>query len=339
MIFYFSIFFGLLLLSNVKKQNFLFYIIIILGIFMYAVRAKNMGVDTKMYIEIYESQIFGTITNHVEPLYAFLNKILFQCKAPIWILQGCCGALTLIPLAFVIKKVSVNPILSLFFYFALFGYLYSFNAVRQMIAISFVLLAYTYYPKKIKTILYIIIAMGFHTSAIIASAVFLTPFIKTKKAFTILLLSLSFILGFIVNDTFLTLILGRYSVYITDKALSSQFGFRDNVGYAAIMALALNAIYLMMDLSATTQIKQSKWFKLFLFMIILDNLTFRLELGTRIIINFSMVQTLLYPMIFKENHERKPIILKTLVFLYVLIYFFKLISNQTDYYVPYQSIL
>lgn len=306
---------------------------------MYAVRAKNMGIDTEMYIEIYESQKYSTITDHVEPLYGFLNKILFQYKAPIWMLQGCCGALTLIPLAFVFKKVSVNPILSLFFYYALFGYLYSFNAVRQMIAISFVLLAYTYYPQKIKTILFIIIATGFHTSAIIASAIFLTPHVKTKRASTIWLLSLSFIAGSLVNDKLLSLILGRYSVYLTDKVLSSSFGFRDNVGYAAIMALALNIIYLIIDLSATKRIKGGKWFKLFLFMIILDNLTFRLVLGARIIITFTMVQTLLYPMIFKENNERKPIILKTLVFLYVLGYFIKLLGNQTEYYVPYQTLL
>lgn len=339
MIFYFSIFFGLLLLSNIKRQDVLFYILIILGIIMYAIRAENMGVDTAMYIKIYESQKYLSLTDHIEPLYGYLNKLLFYYKAPIWMLQGCCGALTLIPLAIVFKKVSVNPILSLFFYFALFGFLYSFNAVRQMIAISFVLLAYTYYPNKFKTILFIIIAMGFHTSAIIASAIFITPYVKTNRSSTIWLLSISFVIGFFVNNTLLLLILGRYSVYITSKALSASFGFRDNVGYAAIMALALNIIYFILDLSATKDIKREKWFKLFLFMIILDNLTFRLVLGARIIIYFTMVQTLLYPMVFKENNERQPIILKTLVFLYVLVYFIKLLGNQTEYYVPYQTLL
>ena len=338
MILYFSILFSLLLLSNLKRQNKTFVLIIIFFILFYGLRGETMGKDTMMYNMLYEEQKYGEISDHLELIYQILFQTLYTMNVPIWLMQCCCGALTFIPLAIVIKRSKVNPILALFFYYALYYYLNSFNISRQLMAVSYVMLAYSYYPRKLPTIICILIGFGMHSSALLGFLIFLTPYIKIRSTTIYAILIATFIFGYFLDDSWLTLILGRYNAYFTDKTLSSSFGYRDNVLYASVMAAALNIIFLVVNQSATSDLKKSKWFKLFLFMVLIDNMTYKLVLGARVILYFTIVQIIVYPLVFRYNRERKPIILKAIILAYSFVYFVKLMVNTQETYVPYTSI-
>lgn len=337
---YVTIFFLLLILGFQKEQKLLFWPLVIGGIMLAALRGNMIGTDTEMYVNLYFAQDRGYISPHFELLFSLLYQLLHSLGAPIWVVQGACSALTLVPLAIAIKKNKVPPILGLFLYYGLFGYLYSFNAVRQMIGVSFVLLAYTYYPNKLKTLIFILIGMGFHSSAIVGAVVFITPYLSMKSIYAIPMLFASFGVGLVMNESILIPLLGGYDVYLLDPELSKTFGFRENTTYAVLMALLLNALFIWIYNTTTLKIKQSKWFKMYFICLIFNNLLFKLVLGTRVLLYFTMVQIFLYPILFKERSPKNnPDYMKIVIVFYATTIFFKILLNSLRWYVPYSTCL
>lgn len=332
---YIWIFFGLWILSWLRDQKSFAVLIVLLLILFAGLRGNHVGTDTNMYAKLYEYICKGHTIGHFEVLYFQMNKLCAWLGLPVWGMQTLASVLTIGPLYLAIKRTNVPPILALFFYYALFGYLNSFNVVRQMIGVSFVLLGYTYYPDKIKTLICILIGAGFHTSAIVGLMVFILPYVKIKPINVIAMLIGTFMIGLVVNDNILSYFIGKYIAYFTDPVLSKSFGFRENTLYSAIMALVLNIMFAMIYISSNAEIKESKWFKLYLIMIVLNNLTFRLVLGARIIMYFTMVQIIFYPLLYKANVEDNPMIVKIVTVLYASLIFFKIIFIGGHAFLPY----
>src|SRR5690606_40670436 len=65
------------------------------------------------------------------------------CALPIYLLMVS-TLLIIIPVFYVAKRYSLNPMLSIFLFFVLYIYLQSFNITRQSVAISVVFLSYIF---------------------------------------------------------------------------------------------------------------------------------------------------------------------------------------------------
>lgn len=165
-------------LTYKQRKNFVILVCIELICFA-GMRAINIGADTGVYInalEYYKELPYDTILKGklVYPFdfeigYFVLTKIcaFFSLSATEFLFL--IAIIIYVPVCKFILKYSEDPLISLLVYFS-FGYFgYSLGIFRQMIAISIVLLGFKYVQehKLFKYIIVVMIAMIFHTTAII----------------------------------------------------------------------------------------------------------------------------------------------------------------------------
>lgn len=160
------------------KWFFCFGIVFSLSI-LYYVRDFSIGLDTYTYVGIIDDvfqidSIKGvvdySILYNIEIGFVFFVYLLGFLGVSTSLVFFVSALLIYINLFFALKKVKVNVVLyfSAFFSYCAF-FLWSFNILRQMIAVSFVILAVGFLlnSSKRKFILFIILATLFHYSAIV----------------------------------------------------------------------------------------------------------------------------------------------------------------------------
>lgn len=208
-----------LIINRKRKKNKLLHIAIIVFIFL-AIR-YGIGYD---YFE-YRNMILHPDSKQVEVLAQYLinfcSKLHFQYFFVITSL------LSIYPIYIVSRKYSVDPILSFMVYILIpMLFLDGMSTIRNTIAYSMVLWSFMILlreRKKYLALLPFIIALGFHSSSIVAFAIFPLAFIqfKRKTALLIWIISFFFSQGFIggVLMNFLNLpFLGKASWYLLNAA-------------------------------------------------------------------------------------------------------------------------
>ncbi len=176
--------------ENRKINNKLFLIVSCVELIILAgIRGYNVGADTFTYLSAldhYASLPKGEILSaklvypyDFEIAYFMLTKICallgFSKTAFLFLI----AIITYVPIFIAIHKLSVDPYLSILTYFAFGLFAYSLGIFRQMIAISIIICGIDFIKdrKLIKYALLVAIAMTFHTSSIIALALyFIYPF-------------------------------------------------------------------------------------------------------------------------------------------------------------------
>lgn len=299
-------------------------------------RSEEIGIDTHSYKNIFE-WISDGVMYPIEPGWYLLNKIILWLGGSYNFLLLVASFLTLIPIGVVGLRSSTNPQMSLFFYYGLYAYLNSFNLTRQLVAVSFALLAYSYVREKKKFWLYIIVASLFHYSAIFSLIVIFVDKISITKQWIIIGITSSFFIGIILNDSLFYLLVGPYAGY-----LESSVGYRDNFSLAAFMAFLMSSLYVCLYFTLKNECKQNLWTKMFFIGVLILNLSMQLELGTRIILYFTLCQIIFYPMYFCCNYYKNKRVVVFSIILYTLLIFLKILilGNQNDYSIyPYKSVL
>lgn len=332
MLLYIIIWFLLLLASKNCQKRMLFVSLLLLTL-LAGLRSSDIGFDTHIYDNIF-SWIEEGIHYPIEPGWYYLNKLVGLLGGNFNFFLWIVSFLTLFPLGIAFIRCSPNPMFSLFLYYSLYAYLNSYNGMRQFLAISFVIVGYTYLPHIKKFIIYILIATSFHFSAIVSLGALLYKKIVMKRSLVIISLLTSFLLGVVLNDDFFALLAGPYSQY-----LDSDFGYRDNLTSAVILVVFMDLLFCWCFFTSTESFKQSIWTKIFFFAIILINATLQLKLGARIILYFTLVQILYFPNYFNCNIVKNKFLLKNIIIIYVAIVFMKilLLGNLGEYSVyPYK---
>lgn len=181
-----------------KKLLYIVFLCVLLGLFS-ALRG-NAGTDTLAYRAIY----FGEDTSFSRgPLYICFSNFFSVLGLPYEFLLFFVGFLTALFsfLAINMERKKIDPFVAgLVFFFDL--YLYSFNVMRQMLAISICLLAVSFYlrEEKKKGIMLFIIASLIHSPAIIYLAVIFFQFIFRKKYYkSIAVICIGVTLFFVLN--------------------------------------------------------------------------------------------------------------------------------------------
>lgn len=145
----------------------------------------NVGVDYPVYKEIYENDISSDITwslahSGVEWLFTTICAILHKVNMPYY---GMFVVMTIIPLAFYYSSFDDKRYLLIpatFFLFASGVFFWYMNIMRQGISFFILLFAVKYIIKKsfVKYILCIIIASGFHRSALLFVPMYVLYYIR-----------------------------------------------------------------------------------------------------------------------------------------------------------------
>lgn len=129
------------------------------------------------------------------------------------------SAITITLFYIAIKKYSSKPAASIFFFVALGYYAYSFNIIRQMLAIAITLYGINYIKEKkfLKYLVLILVASLFHSTALIMIPVYFLLKLKNNRNNNFILLFICAILPFLYNTifTFIVTNFEQYSAYAT----------------------------------------------------------------------------------------------------------------------------
>lgn len=230
----------------------------IIAIFCYFAAARDItiGTDTAGYgyatfrgARAYSLSVF--LSNHVYSNWGFLYKFVT------WIASNLFG--TFAAMLFAIELCVVVPVVIVGYkftnchlalvvaLFSLYFYPLSFNLMRQFMAMGFLLVAWYDLDRK-KTIgyfIWLVIAILFHSSAILGLLIFVIDLIarpgKTPYKYKACLFILISLIGLLLLPNALNVIapfLPHYGAYIMDSTVAiSGHGYRDAVEYCAAFAI------------------------------------------------------------------------------------------------------
>jgi len=255
-----------------------------------------------------------------------LNKLVSSLGLGYNWLLWLVSILTLVPITRIALRDSSNPHLSLFVYYSMYAYLNSFNGMRQFLAISIVLWAFSTLNrgKIVKFIAIVLLAMTIHVSAAVAFLAIAIRKIKLNDAVVWLCVAGSWLAGLvIVNDSMLAPFVGKYANYLDQ--------IRDNTATAATLAALVSGLFIFIYSSSPKEFKNNYWLKLFFAAIILSNVTIQLVQGARIIIYFTVAQIILYPLhIASKKSEKDFTTLVIIVYLFAIFMKILVLGNAAD---------
>lgn len=167
-----------------KNSNIKLYVVLGWLFLLGAFRGENIGADYNSYknfFEIYSHTEWNKLFIWgQEKGYIVLNKVISSFGGSYQLLLAVCQFLSLIGVIYFVKKNCRYYIMSIWLYITMFGYQNTYTRLRQSIALSIVLIAYSKAKEKkfIVFIILIFIATLFHKTAIISILIY--PFINKR---------------------------------------------------------------------------------------------------------------------------------------------------------------
>ncbi|MDR7238766.1 EpsG family protein [Neobacillus drentensis] len=213
--------------------------IILLLLILFVGLRYQVGNDYAEYYT-YHSLIQQGVTNYFEPLFTLLNYITPTPDLMFFV----SSVISFIFLYLAFRYFAPNNGILLFtLYFGIYLIIFDIHIIRQGIAIAMVLYSWKFAveSKMIKFFSLVLIAMGFHSSAVVALPAYFLTKVKFTKQLKITLLSISTIIFFILlffkdlvfNIISLIPLFERYATVYLDPEFSStepiSFGFMLNI--------------------------------------------------------------------------------------------------------------
>ena len=288
--------------SKLQKQVFCF-IVAILLILLAGVRKTNMGADTTVYLQAlkyYQSLPRNTILSaplvypyDFEPGFFLLTKIAALYSFSPTFFLFVIAALIYIPLCIFISHYSENPYISILVYFAFGFFGYSLGIFRQLIAISFSLMAFHFIHKKqlLPYIASILFASLFHTSALILLPFYFLSRLNPEKKHLFIILALEAVLLVLGRPLALFIInsLPLYAKYIGGKYDTSDTSYTMLMIYNLILIIS----FFIKDKEKNLQYARNA----LLMAIIILCLSYSITILGRAVLYYSIFLILLIPII------------------------------------------
>src|SRR5690625_1231772 len=197
-----------------------------------SLRSSDIGTDTKNYLSGFNSIKYADFDNVYDVVrwevgYVFLNKISSYLSEHPNIILIITSFIALLGVFYFIYKNSTNVILSVYLYLTLYLYFFSFNGIRQAIAMSIIVMGlhFIIQRKFISYLIIIILATLFHETSLLLITLYFIYDLKLdfKNIMTILG---SFLFIFISVEYLIDYILGfsRSLSYIETPELTMERG-------------------------------------------------------------------------------------------------------------------
>lgn len=272
----------------------------------------------------------GIVNGGFETGWLLLTKFISLFTNNLQLYLAIIALLHFIPIAYIIGKYSSNIILSYFIFAGLGFYIHFFSGIRQMMALSVLLLAFDqlYNKRYLWFCLIVIIASTIHSSALLFIVLLPLSFIHISSLFSIVVLG-----GLIILSPIYVNIVSR----VLDLFFESNYLQYLNEGGQAITLLFIFAIlYLTSFLNKENSIKNN------LLRIVVFTGVVCQSLGmagagsiTRIGYYFNVYFMLLLPEVV-VSFQRNVRILVTIVAIILLSVFFTLITTDSSGIIPYK---
>ena len=213
--------------KSVKVFEYVLFIINIARlIFILGLRNEKVGVDLQNYRVFFKyCGSYGTSIlklTRFEYGYAYYNIIISSITNNFNLFLFITSIVCVLPVAYIIKKYSKNPLLSLIIYVAMDFYFFLFSGLRQGIAFSFCFLSFKYIHdrKLFKFIILVLIAYFFHKSALVflpAYWIFKLNVSKKNLFFFLILGTIIFIFKEAIMLFFIDSFYDNYSLIISNS--------------------------------------------------------------------------------------------------------------------------
>ena len=338
MIFFCILWWLLLLLSAKRNSKPLYYFCIIFLSIIIGFRGIEVGPDTQTYEIIFENIGKHEFYTYPEPGWVLLNLFLFKIGGSFHFMLWISSLIILYFVSKTVKRHSPNILFSLFLLYSLYFIFYSMNIVRQIVAVSIVLYAYTHLLKNkhLKFFIYIVLATLFHHTAILALIIWPIRSYRINGFKLFIAILISFIGGFIVlSPSFLGVLLGPYAHYLA----SEENGFRPSIIVPFLLSCCLSILCVFIYNTSKFNLKNTLWMRIYILGIIINNLLLHLELGTRVVMYFSIVQILVIPLYIYNNCFKQKLFPLLILISYTSALFLMLLLTGSAGVYPYNNIL
>lgn len=276
-----------LLLFRVKNHLLLLLVLVVLTVIA-GFRGTEVGTDTMNYYLYFYRVEHGIMESGYEPLWQLLNIGVYRFGGNFQHVTLVASVLTLIPLYLAFKKESRLPLFSLFIYIAFNYYFSSFNIMRQMLAVSWALLAFVYYRRErpdkgdtLRVALFTLIAFLFHYTAIVIIPIFWIIQLTLRYNKWVIIQIASLILG-VLFGPFLFSLATRFLPFY------SQYEARDDSAGAIINLALLNLAFLGINNIVR---QKDKWFSLFFCFIVFSNVAIKIPFANRFVVYAGIALT------------------------------------------------
>lgn len=323
--------------SKRKRNDRLFKLGLLLVIVLTCLRSPKIGIDTSGgYYDYYQWILAGTHLGWVEPGWEIINRISIFLGLEYQGAIAIAGLLTLLPVGYVISRKCENKCLALALYYGMYFPLYSYNIMRQMIAVSFALLSMLFFIEKkyIKSILFLVLGFFFHKSILFILAVPVFMKIRLSYRKTVVITIISFAMGILLSGQVLSAISGKYAANLLNT--DGYSGYRSSFLMPALMSLAFSAFFLFVTYFHSKNLRENPWYIISSIGIFVMNLTIRMGQGTRMVFYFSQVHILFFTEYLNQISNRiNRRVVKTIYYAYILINFLRVLLDQWPTLNPY----
>lgn len=317
---------------NFEKNNSIYFILFLLWFFF--VGFRNSGYDFESYRDL-----FYMVKRSHEINQEFSFVLLSRISLNYRMLLVLFSFITIYLQFFYIKKVSPLPILSLFILSSTLLFPTFMGQMRQGVAISFFALAIYYYNNKLLSVIFILIATSFHTSAIIGLVTLLIPRKLVSIKYYLLFFLFSFYLGNIISPYLSELVLLDPDSRIGDSL--SFYSQTENYTLGFNSALLIRSSLFTLCYFRKCYIKSNLFPYLlniyFLSIVFYLALGFIPQLGGRGTLYFAYFEVILVPL-YINSFESKPRNLFILVLLlFTVMRYIQFFSSDFNIsqYIPY----
>ncbi|CAK1237599.1 EpsG family protein [Fructobacillus tropaeoli] len=327
------------LIQNRLRNTYLFVITLSL-ILLVGMRPLLLGTDTGSYVDLFNGIVNGrywdsSLSNLFSGRFeiGFLDYVKLVAgftDNPRFLLLSS-AIIMYVPLAFYIKRESLNPMLSFLLFFTMTYFPQSMSAMRQSMAVGFLMLAVLSLNSRYRwwvPYLWIFIAFLFHRSAILFLLVMWLKRYRftTKKAVMAVIGSIIVAISFTTIFTVLLKYIPSYSYY------SNSIGHL-SVKLALMMNISLSLLLLIiasMDKSHTESVNTNRW--MLLLAICVYTISFVFNGFDRVAMVFLFAQIILVPnAIAKLQDERLRKVLNVLVGAIFILYFVIVLIYRPDW--------
>lgn len=292
-------------------------------------RDRHIGTDTSIYIGHFESDRVAntkiseySLTDEVG--YKILEKLALNLSNDYWVLLTLIAIVGVLFNLRVIMKLSVNYAMSIFLFITLGTYLFMFNGARQAIAASIFGISIIYLIKGNlkKYILWVLIAALFHKTIMITLPLYYLFRLRYSiRSLTIIIVSSFVLFGFMYS--IISLLPDIYS----DKYMQYEDRGATGAGLLTIFNVITTIFFIYVRGYISNQDRYQ--YDIFLFINIFSSLIYALVYINgqdvnlvRLTLYFSMGTILIWPLIFKNIIVFKSVLLKSLFYLFHLIFYF-----------------
>lgn len=329
--------------SRKKRKKFLLLACVEM-IFLAGLRGYTVGADTEVYLkalEYYRGLPKDTIliAGLVYPFdfewaYFGLTKICAWLNINNTIFLFLIAVISYVPIFRYININSNHPLCSILIYCSFGHFAYSLGIFRQMIAVNIILYAQKYIKEKnlIKYILSIILAMGFHTTAIIMIPLYFLARIDLRKHFYKMFLA-----------ELVILLLGREIILVIVQIFPMYAGYISSIydiaGDGFLNLIMLNMVYIVYYYTKrkkiSLELNEKMFFSQIGIAILLQALATHMAIFGRIVIYYSFCLILVIPasidILFKGKNRQ--IVLVSVMFVLFVLFVYRTYGNE--YICPY----